>query len=99
MISKLKRMGCESLLCRKYYVGIADNSEVRSGNLRPTIDIVGNFFFSEKDIDEVLQTQTVFTNVSKGQVAKREELNTAFGMDNQLEVCKIVSCFASFSMQ
>lgn len=49
------------------------------------------FGFREKDIDEVLQTQTVFTNVSKGQVAKREELNTAFGTDNQLEICKIVS--------
>lgn len=45
---------------------------------------------TEKDIDEVLQTQTIFTNVSKGQVAKREELNTAFGTDNQLEICKII---------
>lgn len=49
------------------------------------------FNFREKDIDEVLQTQTVFTNVSKGQVAKREELNAAFGTDNSLEICKIVS--------
>ncbi|KAM3723332.1 Ribosome maturation protein SBDS [Dirofilaria immitis] len=45
---------------------------------------------TEKDIDEVLQTQTVFINVSKGQVAKREELNTAFGTDDQLEICKII---------
>ncbi|VDO21564.1 unnamed protein product [Brugia timori] len=45
---------------------------------------------TEKDIDEVLQTETVFTNVSKGQVAKREELNTAFGTDNQFEICKII---------
>lgn len=49
------------------------------------------FNFREKDIDEVLQTQTIFTNVSKGQVAKREELNSAFGTNNQLEICKIVS--------
>lgn len=47
--------------------------------------------FREKDIDEVLQTHTVFTNVSKGQVAKREDLMTAFGMDDQTEICKIVS--------
>lgn len=44
--------------------------------------------FSEKDIDEVLQTHTVFTNVSKGQVAKKEDLVKAFGTDNQTEICK-----------
>ncbi|XP_060528807.1 ribosome maturation protein SBDS [Cylas formicarius] len=42
----------------------------------------------EKDIDEVLQTHTVFTNVSKGQVAKKEDLLKAFGTDNQTEICK-----------
>ena len=46
--------------------------------------------FSEKDIEEVLQTHTVFTNVSKGQVAKKEDLMAAFGTDDQLEVCKEV---------
>lgn len=42
----------------------------------------------EKDIDEVLQTHTVFLNVSKGQVAKKEDLMKAFGNDNQTEICK-----------
>ncbi|XP_012285076.1 ribosome maturation protein SBDS [Orussus abietinus] len=42
----------------------------------------------EKDIDEVLQTHTVFTNVSKGQVAKKEDLIKAFGSDDQTEICK-----------
>ncbi|KAL1494252.1 hypothetical protein ABEB36_009876 [Hypothenemus hampei] len=42
----------------------------------------------EKDIDEVLQTHTVFTNVSKGQVAKKDDLIKAFGTDDQTEVCK-----------
>ncbi|XP_015519517.1 ribosome maturation protein SBDS [Neodiprion pinetum] len=42
----------------------------------------------EKDIDEVLQTHTVFTNVSKGQVSKREDLLKAFGKDDQTEICK-----------
>ncbi|KAJ8880962.1 hypothetical protein PR048_017435 [Dryococelus australis] len=42
----------------------------------------------EKDIDEVLQTHTVFTNVSKGQVAKKEDLVKAFGKDDQTEICK-----------
>lgn len=46
------------------------------------------FIFSEKDIDEVLQTHTVFTNVSKGQVAKKDDLIKAFGTDNQTEICK-----------
>ncbi|KRT85946.1 hypothetical protein AMK59_385 [Oryctes borbonicus] len=42
----------------------------------------------EKDIDEVLQTHTVFTNVSKGQVAKKEDLIKAFGTEDQTEICK-----------
>lgn len=45
-------------------------------------------FYREKDIDEVLQTHTVFTNVSKGQVAKKEDLVKAFGTDNQTDICK-----------
>jgi len=43
---------------------------------------------SEKDIDEVLQTHTVFINVSKGQVAKREDLVAAFETEDQTEICK-----------
>ncbi|XP_045785355.1 ribosome maturation protein SBDS [Maniola jurtina] len=42
----------------------------------------------EKDIDEVLQTHTVFTNVSKGQVAKKEDLLKIFGKEDQTEICK-----------
>uniref|UniRef100_A0A8C2EVX6 SBDS ribosome maturation factor n=1 Tax=Cyprinus carpio TaxID=7962 RepID=A0A8C2EVX6_CYPCA len=33
---------------------------------------------AEKDLDEVLQTNTVFVNVSKGQVAKKDDLSSAF---------------------
>lgn len=47
-----------------------------------------SFDFSEKDISEVLQTETVFNNVSKGQVAKKEDLIKAFGKDDMTEVCK-----------
>ncbi|TDG53107.1 hypothetical protein AWZ03_000650 [Drosophila navojoa] len=43
---------------------------------------------SEKDIDEVLQTHTIFTNVSKGQTAKKEELLKAFGAKDDTEICK-----------
>ncbi|XP_076624765.1 SBDS ribosome maturation factor [Colletes latitarsis] len=42
----------------------------------------------EKDLDEVLQTHTVFINVSKGQVAKKEDLLKAFDTDDQTEICK-----------
>lgn len=41
----------------------------------------------EKDIDEVLQTHTVFTNVSKGVLAKSKDLIQVFGTDNEDQVC------------
>ena len=46
--------------------------------------------FSEKDIDEVLQSKTVFTNVSKGQKANKEDLMEVFGTDDEETVCKLV---------
>lgn len=49
---------------------------------------LSEIYFREKDIDEVLQTHTIFTNVSKGQVAKKEDLVKAFGIDDQTEICK-----------
>ena len=42
----------------------------------------------EKDIDEVLQSHTVFLNVSKGQVAKKDDLVKAFESSDQTEICK-----------
>jgi hypothetical protein len=42
---------------------------------------------SEKDVDEVLQTTAVFTNVSKGILAKDKELQIAFGSTDQLAIC------------
>ncbi|XP_055593251.1 ribosome maturation protein SBDS [Uranotaenia lowii] len=43
---------------------------------------------AEKDLDEVLQTVAVFMNVSKGEVAKKEDLMKAFGKDDVTEICK-----------
>lgn len=37
-----------------------------------------------------MQTHTVFTNVSKGQVAKKEDLVKVFGKDDQTEICKLI---------
>lgn len=45
------------------------------------------FLFSEIDINEVLQTKMVFLNVSKGQVAKNEDLRGAFGTEDIQEIC------------
>lgn len=42
----------------------------------------------EKDLDEVLQSTAVFANVSKGQVAKKEDLVKAFGNSDQTAICK-----------
>ncbi|KRY47546.1 Ribosome maturation protein SBDS [Trichinella britovi] len=47
-------------------------------------------FFRERDIDEVLQTHHIFTNVSKGELAKKEDLLNAFATDNQTEICKVI---------
>mmetsp|Transcript_263 Transcript_263/g.701 ORF Transcript_263/g.701 Transcript_263/m.701 type:complete len:369 (+) Transcript_263:87-1193(+) len=42
----------------------------------------------EKDIDEVLQVITVFTNVSKGEVANEKDLKKVFGSTDQEEICR-----------
>lgn len=36
----------------------------------------------------MLQTHSVFTNVSKGQVAKKEDLQKIFDTDNSTDICK-----------
>lgn len=50
---------------------------------------------SEKDIDEVLQTHTVFANVSKGQVAKADDLKRAFSSEDHSEICVQVGYVSS----
>lgn len=44
----------------------------------------------EWDLDEVLQIRSVFTNVSKGQVASTDDLNIAFGTTNIDYICTII---------
>eukprot|EP00743_Colponemidia_sp_Colp-15_P002095 GILK01002272.1.p1 GENE.GILK01002272.1~~GILK01002272.1.p1 ORF type:complete len:355 (+),score=71.65 GILK01002272.1:51-1115(+) len=44
----------------------------------------------ERDIDEVLQVHSVFTNVSKGILANKKELMTAFGTEDQQTVLKLI---------
>lgn len=42
---------------------------------------------TETDLDEVMQTVNVFMNVSKGQVAKKEDLMRCFGHDDIKKIC------------
>jgi ribosome maturation protein SDO1 len=41
----------------------------------------------DTDIDDVLQSHSVFTNVSKGQTAKKEDLVEVFGTDDMNKIC------------
>ncbi|CAK9134243.1 unnamed protein product [Ilex paraguariensis] len=41
----------------------------------------------EKDLDEVLQSQTVYSNVSKGILAKSKDLVATFATDDQSTIC------------
>jgi ribosome maturation protein SDO1 len=53
----------------------------------------------EKDIDEVLQTHTVFSNVSKGVLAKSTDLIQIFGTDDEDKVCLEVSGHSPYFIQ
>lgn len=44
----------------------------------------------EKDLSEVLQTERIFTNVSKGQFAKSSDLKKAFGTTDEEEIAKVI---------
>ena len=53
--------------------------------------------FSEKDIDEVLQTHTIFTNVSKGVAAKKSELKQCFNTTDEEKIVAEVHLISSLS--
>jgi len=44
----------------------------------------------ETDIDEVVQTHSIFTNVSKGQVAKADDLQKAFNMEDEKKIILLI---------
>jgi hypothetical protein len=44
----------------------------------------------ETNLDDVMQINNVFVNVSKGEVAKSEDLQKAFGSSNVTEIVKEV---------
>lgn len=45
----------------------------------------------DTNLDDVLQSYSIFTNVSKGQVAKKEDLVKAFGTEDDQKICIEVS--------
>src|SRR6266404_6821182 len=48
------------------------------------------FLCREKDLDDVLQISNVFVNVSKGEVAKSNDLKKSFGTDDRNTVVREV---------
>ena len=44
----------------------------------------------EQDIDEVLQTTTIFSNVGRGVFAPSSDIKTAFGEKDEETICKII---------
>lgn len=42
--------------------------------------------YRERDLDEVLQTTAIFSNVSKGVLAKKEDLMLVFGTDDAAKI-------------
>lgn len=51
---------------------------------------VSDISTSETDIDDVLQISNIFTNVSKGEVAKNGDLQKAFGKTDRDEIVREV---------
>ena len=51
----------------------------------------------EKDLDDVLQISNVFTNVSKGEVAKSNDLKKSFRTDDRNTIAREVSRAISLS--
>jgi ribosome maturation protein SDO1 len=48
------------------------------------------FICREKDLDEVLQSTTIFNNVSKASIAKDKDMIAAFGTTNHEQICRII---------
>jgi ribosome maturation protein SDO1 len=42
----------------------------------------------EKDLNEVVQTTTIFANVSKGVLAKHEDMQAVFGSTGEDAICR-----------
>ncbi|KAF5941376.1 hypothetical protein HYC85_022543 [Camellia sinensis] len=68
-------------------------------NIVPAMFFLMAWILREKDLDEVLQSQTVYSNVSKGVLAKSKDLVAAFGTDDQTNICLEFRDIATIVMQ
>lgn len=66
-----------------------ENGSVRDLSIFEFADFFSHLlYFSETKLDEVLQITNVFVNVSKGEVAKTNDLQKAFGKTDVEEIVK-----------
>lgn len=61
-----------------------------SDTLSQFLAMIHNPTFRESNIDDVLQISNIFVNVSKGEVAKANDLEKAFGTSNTSDIVKEV---------
>ena len=52
----------------------------------------------EKNLDDVLQISNIFVNVSKGELAKHQDLQKAFGKASQDDIVKEVGHFLGMDL-
>ena len=55
-----------------------------------SLAMILNLTFRESNIDDVLQISNIFMNVSKGEVAKANDLEKAFGTSDTNDIVKEV---------
>ena len=90
-VVRMKKAGKRfEIACYKNKVGqgIQHVEHVLHHHFTSLLQVLGWRQGIEKDLDEVLQSPSVFANVSKGQAAKRDDLQKAFGTADQTEICK-----------
>jgi len=64
--------------------------ECKWHSLSPCLATLLNPAFRESNIDDVLQISNIFVNVSKGEVAKANDLEKAFGTSSTNDIVKEV---------
>ncbi|KMZ90750.1 hypothetical protein PVMG_02918 [Plasmodium vivax Mauritania I] len=73
---------------KKFEIACYKNKIIDWRNGKPGLQDGGER--TELNIDDVLQSHLIFTNVSKGEIAKKSELNSCFNSDNNYEICKTI---------
>lgn len=61
--------------------------------MRPDAHITGITLYREKDLSQVLQMHTIYTNVAQGVIAKKADITKVFGKADTDEICKEILKF------